>query len=138
VRRIFFAGRLFAIALILASGEPLRAQEWPTRPMTMIVPFAAGGPADTVARILSPGVSELLGQQVIIENVGGSGGMVGSARVAKASPDGYQFVLGNVGTHAANQTFYKSPLLQKPALQRRNGFQPGDPGRADTPRFAGA
>ncbi len=76
----------------------------------MIVPFAAGGPADTVARILSPGVSELLGQQVIVENVGGSGGMVGSARVAKASPDGYQFVLGNVGTHAANQTFYKNPL----------------------------
>jgi tripartite-type tricarboxylate transporter receptor subunit TctC len=76
----------------------------------MIVPFAAGGPADTVARILSPGVSEHIGQQIIIENVGGSGGMVGSARVAKASPDGYLAVLGNVGTHAANQTFYKNPL----------------------------
>jgi tripartite-type tricarboxylate transporter receptor subunit TctC len=76
----------------------------------MVVPFAAGGPADTVARILSPGLSDLLGQQVIVENVGGSGGMVGSARVAKVSPDGYQFVLGNVGTHAANQTFYKNPL----------------------------
>jgi len=76
----------------------------------MVVPFAAGGPADTVARILAPGLSELLGQQVIIENVGGSGGMTGAARVAKAAPDGYQFVLGNVGTHAANQTFYKTPL----------------------------
>ena len=76
----------------------------------MIVPFAAGGPADTVARILNPAVSDLLGQQIIVENVGGSGGMVGSARVAKASPDGYLLVLGNVGTHAANQTFYKNPL----------------------------
>jgi len=76
----------------------------------MVVPFAAGGPADTVARILSPGLSEHLGQQVVIENVGGSGGMTGAARVAKAAPDGYQFVLGNLGTHAANQTFYKTPL----------------------------
>src|SRR5207244_8998555 len=71
---------------------------------------SAGGPADTVGRILAPRLSELLGQQVIIENVGGSGGMTGSSRVARAPPDGYQFVLGNVGTHAANQTFYKAPL----------------------------
>src|SRR5262245_62453224 len=76
----------------------------------MVVPFAAAGPADTVARILAPGLSDLLGQQVIIENVGGSGGMTGSYRVAKAASDGYQFVLGNLGTHAANQTFYKTPL----------------------------
>ena len=76
----------------------------------MVVPFAAGGPADTVARILAPGISEQLGQQIVIENVGGSGGMTGSARVAKATPDGYQFVLGNLGTHAANQTFYKTPM----------------------------
>ena len=76
----------------------------------MIVPFAAGGPADTVGRILAPRLSELLGQQVVIENVGGSGDMTGTARVAKAAPDGYQLVLGNVGTHAANQTFYKTPL----------------------------
>jgi tripartite-type tricarboxylate transporter receptor subunit TctC len=90
--------------------SPALSQEWPTRPMTMVVPFSAGGPADTVARILAPRLSELLGQQVVIENVGGSGGMTGSARVAKAAPDGYQFVLGNLGTHAANQTFYKTPL----------------------------
>jgi tripartite-type tricarboxylate transporter receptor subunit TctC len=76
----------------------------------MIVPFAAGGPADTVGRILAPRLSELLGQQVVVENVGGSGGMTGIARVAKAAPDGYQLGLGNVGTHAANQTFYKTPL----------------------------
>ncbi len=103
----------FAAIAAVASLEcigPALSQDWPTRPVTMVVPFAAGGPADTVGRILAPGLSELLGQQVIIENVGGSGGMTGASRVAKAAPDGYQFVLGNVGTHAANQTFYKAPL----------------------------
>jgi tripartite-type tricarboxylate transporter receptor subunit TctC len=100
-----------SIALIaLAFALPALAQDWPTRPVTMVVPFAAGGPADTVGRILSPGLSEVLRQQVVIENVGGSGGMTGAARVAKAAPDGYQVVLGNLGTHAANQTFYKTPL----------------------------
>jgi len=104
--------RTFAavIGVALSLAGPAAAQEWPARALTMIVPFAAGGPADTVARILSPAVSDLLDQQMIVENVGGSGGMVGSARVAKASPDGYLLVLGNVGTHAANQTFYKNPL----------------------------
>jgi tripartite-type tricarboxylate transporter receptor subunit TctC len=104
--------RFVAIAVLvsLTCVAPALAQDWPTRPVTMVVPFAAGGPADTVGRILAPGLSELLGQQVIIENVGGSGGMTGAARVAKAAPDGYQFVLGNMGTHAANQTFYKTPL----------------------------
>ena len=76
----------------------------------MVVPFAAGGPMDTFGRILALRMSELLRQQVVVENVGGAGGMTGSARVAKATPDGYQFVLGNVGTHAASQTFYKNPL----------------------------
>src|SRR5262245_12470915 len=103
--------RLMAAAIVVSlSIGAAQSQEWPTRPITMVVPFAAGGPADTVGRILAPGLSELLGQQVIIENVGGSGGMTGSYRVAKAAPDGYQFVLGNLGTHAANQTFYKTPL----------------------------
>src|SRR6516162_3174439 len=109
--------RFVAVALVasLNCSGPALSQDWPTRPVTMVVPFAAGGPADTVGRILAPGLSELLGQQVIIENVGGSGGMTGSSRVAKAAPDGYQFVLGNVGTHAANQTFYKAPLYNAAA-----------------------
>jgi tripartite-type tricarboxylate transporter receptor subunit TctC len=112
-RRIEMARLLQFAAVVLAGLEcigPVLSQQWPTRPMTMVVPFAAGGPADTVGRILAPRLSELLGQQVVIENVGGSGGMTGSSRVARAAPDGYQFVLGNVGTHAANQTFYRSPL----------------------------
>src|SRR5512133_466212 len=70
-----------AVALVasLKCAGPALSQDWPTRPVTMVVPFAAGGPADTVGRILAPGLSELLGQQVIIENVGGSGGMTGSS-----------------------------------------------------------
>jgi tripartite-type tricarboxylate transporter receptor subunit TctC len=99
-----------AVGALVAAAAPAAAQDWPTRPVTMVVPFAAGGPADAVGRILAARVSELLGQDVIVENIGGGGGMLGAGRVAKAAPDGYQFVLGNMGTHAANQTFYKSPL----------------------------
>jgi tripartite-type tricarboxylate transporter receptor subunit TctC len=99
-----------ALAALVSATAPATAQNWPTRAVTMVVPFAAGGPADTVGRILAPRLSELLGQQVVVEDVGGAGGMAGASRVAKATPDGYQVVLGNVGTHAANQTFYKRPL----------------------------
>src|SRR6266851_543658 len=100
---------LGALAAALLVPAALHAQNWPSRPVTMVVPFAAGGPMDTVGRILSPRLSELLAQQVIIENVGGGGGTIGTARVAKAPPDGYQFVLGNVGTHAVSQTVSKNP-----------------------------
>jgi tripartite-type tricarboxylate transporter receptor subunit TctC len=89
---------------------PVHAQEWPTRPVTMVVTFAAGSSDDVLARILGARLSEILGQQVIVENVGGAGGMTGVSRVAKAVPDGYQVVLGNTGTFAANQTLYKNPL----------------------------
>jgi tripartite-type tricarboxylate transporter receptor subunit TctC len=78
--------------------------------MTMVVPFAAGGGADVMGRILAARLAEVLGQQVIVENAGGAGGMNGAYRVAKAAPDGYQFVLGTNGTHAQNQSLYKSPL----------------------------
>jgi tripartite-type tricarboxylate transporter receptor subunit TctC len=97
-----------AAALLSALHDGL-AEDWPTRPLTMVVPYVAGGATDIVARMLNTRLSEVLGQQVIIENIGGSGGMTGANRVAKAAPDGYQFVLGNVGTHAQNQTLYKRP-----------------------------
>src|SRR5215831_15464889 len=87
-----------------------RAQAYPTRPLTMVVPYPAGAGVDVLGRILAPRLAEHLGQQVIIENIGGTGGMAGSARVARAAPDGYTFVLGNTGTHAQNQTLYESPL----------------------------
>jgi tripartite-type tricarboxylate transporter receptor subunit TctC len=73
----------------------------------MIVPYAAGGPVDTVGRIMAQGLSEVLGQQVVIENIGGAGGMTGANRVANATPDGYTFLLGTVGTHAYNPSLYK-------------------------------
>ena len=100
---------MIAVLAGLLIGRPAAAQDWPTRPVTMVVPFAAGGPMDTVGRILQARLSELLGQQVVIENVGGGGGMTGAARVAKAAPDGGQFVLGNVGTHAVSQSLSKNP-----------------------------
>jgi tripartite-type tricarboxylate transporter receptor subunit TctC len=98
------------IALVSFCVWPLAAQDWPSRPVTLVVPFAAGGPIDSIGRILATSLSERLGQQMIVENVGGAGGMTGTARVAKAAPDGYQIVLGNVGTHAGNQTIYRNPL----------------------------
>src|SRR6266852_1824062 len=97
-------------AATLSSLGGAKAQHWPTRPVTMVVPYAAGGTTDVIGRILSPRLSEILGQQVIVENMGGAGGMTGASRVAKAAPDGYQFILGNVSTHAQNQTLYKQPL----------------------------
>jgi tripartite-type tricarboxylate transporter receptor subunit TctC len=95
---------------LLADSDSASAQGWPSRPMTMVVPFAAGGGADTMGRILAARLSEILGQQVIVENVGGAGGMTGAYRIVKAAPDGYQFVLGTNGTHAQNQSLYKNPL----------------------------
>jgi tripartite-type tricarboxylate transporter receptor subunit TctC len=99
-----------AFAAVLASSGPLNAQEWPTRPVNLVVPYAAGGPVDTIGRILAARLSELLGQQVIVENVGGAGGMTGAARVAKASPDGYTLLLSGSAVLAINQTLYKKPL----------------------------
>jgi len=101
---------LLAIAFGAFSLTSASAQNFPERPMTMVIPFAAGGPTDVLGRVIAARMSERLGQQVIVENVGGAGGMTGSARVARAEPDGYQFVLGTVGTHAQGQTLYKHPL----------------------------
>jgi tripartite-type tricarboxylate transporter receptor subunit TctC len=106
MKRILCAAAFAALAL----AGPAAAQDFPTRPITMVIPFAAGGPQDTIGRIIAQRMSELLGQQVVVENVGGAGGMTGSKRVADAKPDGYTMVLGSVGTHAQNQTLYKRPL----------------------------
>lgn len=102
-------------AAAFALSLPAKAQEFPTRPMTMVIPFAAGGPTDILGRVIAGRMSELLGKNVVVENVGGAGGMTGSARVANAKPDGYEFVLGTVGTHAQGQTLYKHPLYDAAA-----------------------
>src|SRR5262245_27109963 len=91
----------------LVGSGPAEAQDWPTRPVTLVIPFAAGSGSDIVGRILAPYISELLGRPVIVENVGGAGGITGVSRVARAAPDGYQIVLGTAGTHSVNQTLYK-------------------------------
>jgi len=99
-----------AFGALLAFTGTAVAQNFPTHPMVMVIPFAAGGPQDVLGRIIAQSMSENLGQTVIIENVGGAGGMTGSVRVAQATPDGYTMVLGSVGTHAQNQTLFKKPL----------------------------
>src|SRR5262245_59595814 len=101
-----------AIGIVLDAFVPsaAAAEDWPTRPMTMVVPFAAGGTADPIGRVLAAGLSQVLGQQVIVENVGGAGSMTGASRVAKATPDGCQFVFGSTGTFPHSQTFYKHLL----------------------------
>jgi tripartite-type tricarboxylate transporter receptor subunit TctC len=96
-------------ALCVLGASPSRAQDWPTRALTMINPFAAGGPNDVPARLFAQRMGEILEQSVIVENVGGAGGMNGADRVAKAQPDGYTFLLGTVGTQAQNQALYKKP-----------------------------
>ena len=99
---IVVAGALATLA------SPAGAQDvWPTRPVTLVVPWAAGGPVDTVARIVAARMSELLGQQMVIENVGGAGGMTGTARVAKAAPDGYTVLLSGSAVLAQNPLFHK-------------------------------
>src|SRR6266403_5593748 len=99
---------LVAVAsLALATG--VKAEEWPTRPVTLINPFAAGGPNDVLARLFAQRMGEILGQPIVLENIGGAGGMNGADRVAKAAPDGYTFLQGTVGTQAQNQTLFKKP-----------------------------
>jgi tripartite-type tricarboxylate transporter receptor subunit TctC len=107
---MFIARVTAAIAVLLGTAAGAGAQDWPARAMTLAVPFAAGGASDAIARIVAEGLRSELGQSVLVENVGGAGGMLGANRVARAPPDGYQFVLGNVGTHAQNQSIYKRPL----------------------------
>jgi tripartite-type tricarboxylate transporter receptor subunit TctC len=82
-----------ATVALAAALAPAGAQDWPTRPVTMVVPFASGSGSDILARIIGPRLGENLGATVIVDNVGGAGGMIGAARIAKAAPDGYQFLL---------------------------------------------
>jgi tripartite-type tricarboxylate transporter receptor subunit TctC len=103
--------KLIAVAaLSLICAQASAQDSWPARPVTMVVPFAAGGPVDVLGRILAQHLGEVIGQQVVVENVTGAGGMSGSLRVSQAAADGHQMVLGSIGTHALNQTLYKRPL----------------------------
>jgi tripartite-type tricarboxylate transporter receptor subunit TctC len=96
-------------ALALTGVAPAYAEPaFPSRPITIVVPFAAGGPSDAMARIIAQGIGEKIGTRVIVENTPGAGGTTGSARVSRAEGDGYTLLFGNIGTHAANVGLYKS------------------------------
>ena len=99
--------------------QPAFAEDWPVRPVTMIVPFAAGGPMDTLARVLQPTLGEALGQPIIVENAPGGAGMTGSLRVAQAAADSHMFVLASIGTHAIGYSMHS-----KPSYHPANDFQP--------------
>jgi tripartite-type tricarboxylate transporter receptor subunit TctC len=99
-----------ALVAVLVSAAPASAQTWPGRQLTMVVPFAAGGPVDLLGRLIAQYLGEVVNVPVVVENFPGAGGMPGSQRVARAAPDGMTFLLGSIGTHAMNQSLYKRPL----------------------------
>jgi tripartite-type tricarboxylate transporter receptor subunit TctC len=101
---------LWWVAAVVGFVLPVHAENWPSRPITLIVPFAAGGGVDVSARIQAQGMGERLGQPIVVENMGGAAGMTGALRVAKAEPDGYTMLIGNSGTQAFSQSLYKKPL----------------------------
>jgi tripartite-type tricarboxylate transporter receptor subunit TctC len=98
-----------ATAALIALTGTISAQDWPSRPITMIIPFAPGGGVDASGRIQALRIGELLGQTIVVENVGAAAGTVGSLRVSRAAPDGYTFLMGNSGTHAYSQGLRKVP-----------------------------
>jgi tripartite-type tricarboxylate transporter receptor subunit TctC len=93
----------------LAAAAPVHAQDWPTRPLTLVVPFGAGSGTDLVARHLAAPIGERLGQTIVVQNSGGAGGLIGVSRVAKAAPDGYELVVGAVDTFALSPSLRKQP-----------------------------
>ncbi len=101
--------KLVAACAALIISTAASAQTLKSGTLTLVVPFASGGPSDVAGRIIASGLSEVLGQNVVVENPVGAGGTVGSLRVSRSTPDGSQFVMGNIGTHAWSQSLYKNP-----------------------------
>lgn len=103
-------GMQIVLAAVLIACGVARAEDWPTRPITLVVPYPAGGPTDVVGRLFAQQMSETLGRPIVVENIGGAGGMIGASRVAHAAPDGYQVLF--VGSAMTNsQLLYKKPLF---------------------------
>ena len=99
-------GAAVALAGLTASAP---AQDWPTRPITLVVPFGPGSGTDLVARNLAAPLGEILGQPVVVQNAGGAGGLIGVSRAAKAAPDGYEMVVGSLDTFAQSPSLRKQP-----------------------------
>jgi tripartite-type tricarboxylate transporter receptor subunit TctC len=106
---MFYRRLLAAVALFGSFCSPTHAQEWPTRPVTMVVPFAPGGVYDTLGRVYAAALSDGLGQQIVVENAPGAGSMTGAARVSRADPDGYQLLFGGESPNAQVQLLHKEP-----------------------------
>ncbi|MGH7768521.1 MAG: tripartite tricarboxylate transporter substrate binding protein BugD [Candidatus Binatia bacterium] len=99
-----------AVCLLILSAASIHAQQYPTRVITLVVPFAAGGPTDTVARLVARAMGDALKQQIIVENVGGAGGTIAANKVAKASPDGYTILIHHIGMSTAPALYRKLPF----------------------------
>src|SRR5947209_3442967 len=99
------------LAAILVTCGLARAEDWPARPITLVVPYGAGGPTDVIGRLFAQQMSQSLGRPIVVENVAGAGGMTGANRVANAPPDGYQVLFGGSGNLVFNQILYKKPLF---------------------------
>jgi len=97
---------LFGVAALVMGCLPAAAQNYPTRPITMVVPYPAGGPSDVIARIMADGMSRVLGQNIMIENVGGAGGTIGTARAAGSEHDGYTLLAASMGSHVSAPALY--------------------------------
>jgi tripartite-type tricarboxylate transporter receptor subunit TctC len=97
---------LAALAMVFALGQVAAQDKWPTKPITYVVPFPAGGTTDTLARIIGQKLSVALGQPVIVDNKPGAGGNIGSGSVARAAPDGYTILGGTISSHAINASLY--------------------------------
>jgi len=116
IRRKNAMRALTTVATLVLSLTSASAQDYPTRPITMVVPFPAGGPTDTVARVTAQEMSKLLGQQIVVENVGGAGGTLGAARVARSAPDGYTLLINHLGLASAATLYRKLPYDTKTAF----------------------
>jgi tripartite-type tricarboxylate transporter receptor subunit TctC len=116
---MFATGGLAVLAGLSPIAAPTQAQDYPTRTITMIVPFAAGGPTDVISRIVTGHMAQTLGQSIIIENVVGAGGTTATTRAARATNDGYTLITGHMGTHAASV-----PLYPKLAYHPEKDFEP--------------
>jgi tripartite-type tricarboxylate transporter receptor subunit TctC len=111
---------MMAAFAVFAATTPAHTQTYPNKPITLVVPFAAGGTTDVVARIMADHMSRSLGQQIVVENVGGAGGTTGATRVKRSPADGYTLLMGNLGTQAASVGIYGDKLQYDP----RTDFEP--------------
>ncbi len=119
--------RLLQLMILLVLAAPAAAQEFPNKPITMIVVFAPGGATDVLARIAADHMGRTLGQRVLVENVSGGGGTIGGARGALAAPDGYTLTVGSMGSHSAAPTIYASSIKYNPLELEPVGLIGGTP-----------